>query len=70
MIEKGTYTVDEDEAIAIYREIQEIIADEVPYIPMIELPLSMVHPDWLMGIQTIPADSAYFFTARWSEPAD
>ena len=64
---KGQVTPDGDERAAVYEELQQILADEVPYIPLYNSENVVGLRDNVEGLTVLPNGSVHFEDVYFEE---
>lgn len=67
LMRKGQVTPDGDERAAVYEELQQILADEVPYIPLYNSENVVGLRDNVEGFTVLPNGSVHFEDVYFEE---
>lgn len=67
LIEQASSTMDESKRIELYAEIQDVIAEQMPIIPIQETPIAAGISDQISGVDIYPTSAIYFGNAQIKE---
>jgi len=64
LIQKAATTMDEKERLRLYAELQDLVAEQMPIIPIQETPIASGVSDAVSGVDVFPTSAVYLGNAR------